>query len=341
MNIEEHNWSTYLPIPFVVLDQNMDLVDASRAAFSLFRIRYREMQKAEGLAELSDYLLNRMSFVSAIGEATLRLSNLGSRDRVRWIDGDRIFDIDISSMPPKEEPVFGLHFKDITKRINLEHEQEHFRNYLEQMIDSLPLGIVVVDNSMTITAMNRVQEEYMLINDNPVSRLTAIGSRICDIMPDHEYNSWDRGQTKATYENEYTITDGEKIRTFSTDVIPLLDENREVIGAMHITEEITEHLQLLAEAHEAEVLAARFETLQQTATTLNHNINNKLMGIMCSIQVVRSGEHALPEKKLKLLEEAMDETEIIAQFIRDLANVKEIKTVDYHKAEKMLNIPIE
>ena len=54
-----------------------------------------------------------------------------------------------------------------------------------------------------------------------------------------------------------------------------------------------------------------------------------------------SGEHALPEKKLKLLEEAMDETEIIAQFIRDLANVKEIKTVDYHKAEKMLNIPIE
>lgn len=322
MNTAEHHWSIHLPVPFILIDQNMDLVNASRAVLSLFRIRYREAQESEGLAELSNYLLSRTSFASAIGEATLRLKTLGSRDRVRWIDGDRIFDIDISSMPHEESTAFGLYFKDITQRVNLERSQEYFRNYLEQIIDSFPQGIAVVDKNLIITSMNRVQEEYLKTNHIPVSRLTAIGSQICDIMPDHTPCSWESGNVEASYDNKYTIQDGEEKRTFSANVIPLLNEKEEVIGALHITEEITERLKLQTEALEAKVLATRLETLEQSAITLNDGINNKLMNIMCGLQVVHSGEHALPENKLNLIKEAIDETEIIAQFIRDLAHIK-------------------
>lgn len=338
MKTEECNWATYLPVPFIMMDHNMDLVKASRSIFPLFRISAPDSQNAEGLSELTSYLLSKPDFVSAVGEVTLRLSTPGSRDRVRWIDGDRVFDIDISAMPPKEEPIFGLHFNDVTQIIAVEQGLEYLRNYLEQMIDNLPLGIVVVDKNETITTMNRVQEEYILLGNNPASRLTTIGSNIYEVLPTHKHPPWVEGHAGAKFHNEYTLPDGEKNRTFSIEIIPFLGAQEERIGAMHITEEITERLQLQADSQAAEVLSARLETLKKTAGTLNRGINNKLMSIMCSIQVVSSGEHTLPEKKTKLLEEAMDEAEIIAQFIRDLANLKEIKPADYAQAEKMINI---
>jgi PAS domain S-box-containing protein len=342
------DWSTHLPVPLVVLDENLDLIDASRAAFSMFRIRYRSSNKARSLEELSNYLLGSPSFVSIIGAASLKLTRLGSQDRVRWNDGERVFDIDIGTMPPEECLRYGLYFQNVTKQIEFERSREVTRNYLEQMIDSLPLGIVVVDCDMCITAMNRVQQEFMALHGSPSSLLSAVGARLFELLPEHESFPWQDVAERLFVERKpindlkYSCKIDGDTRTFSVNVIPLQEESGEVIGAMHITEEITETLRLQEEARESEVLSARLETLQHTVVTLNHVINNKLMGIMCSIEVVRSAGEPVPESKQKVLADVMDEVDKIARFIRDLAEIKEIKITDYLKGgEKMLDVYAE
>ncbi len=108
---------------------------------------------------------------------------------------------------------------------------------------------------------------------------------------------------------------------------------------MHLTEDISEKVRLMADARDADMLAARLETLQHTVVTLNHVINNKLMTLMCNLEVVRSTGEPLTPTKLRMVNEAQDEAESIAQFIRDLSNVREIKITDYLKGgQKMLDV---
>lgn len=338
-------WSTHLPVPLVVLDENLDLVDASRAAFSMFRIRYRNSDKDRSLQELSAYLMQEQSFVSVIGEVSLKLTRVGSQDQISWQNGARMFDIEISAMPPDDGMHYGLFFQDVTKKIEFEKSREITRNYLEQMIDSLPLGIVVVDCEMCITAMNRLQQEFLALRGDESSLLHAVGTRLYDLLPPHEGHSWNEVSERLFVDKqairgiEYTCDIENEKRTFSVSLIPLQEENGNVIGAMHVTEEITEKLRLLAEAHESAMLSARLETLQHTVVTLNHVINNKLMGMMCSIEIVRSTGEPMSETKLTVLNDVMNGAQNIADFIRDLADIKEIKTTDYLKGgQKMLDV---
>ncbi len=339
------DWSTHLPIPLIILDENLDVVDASKAMFSLFQIRYRASNKERSLEELSAYLDASPSFFSVVGEASLKLTRVGSKDRVRWRDGGHVFDIDIGTMPPDENLQYGLYFENVTKAIEFERSREMTRNYLEQMIDSLPVGIVVVDCDMCVTAMNRVQQEFMALRGSPASLLNAVGVHLFDLLPEHEGYRWKDVAEQLFVERkpvknlEYACSIDGNTRTFSVEVIPLQEDTGEVIGAMHITKEITETLRLEEEARETEVLSARLETLQHTVVTLNHVINNKLMGIMCSIEVVRSAGEPVSESKQKVLADVMDEVDKIAQFIRDLASIKEIKITDYLEGgEKMLDV---
>lgn len=335
----------HLPVPIVVLDDNLNLIQASRQAFSLFKVRYREVEHKENIAKLSDVLLGDQTFVYAIGETTLQLTRAGSHASMRWQSEDQIYDIAINAMPNGESDLyFGLSFQNVTKRLAIEHSREITRNYLEQIIDSLPLGIVVIDREMRITAINRAQQEIMAFQGKDISMLNAIGTLLQEFLPQHEGMPWDRVETqlfeerKAVHQLESTMEEADRLRTFSSSVLPLLKENGEVIGAMHLTEDITEKLRLMADAREAEMLSARLETLQHTVVTLNHIINNKLTGMMCNIEVVRSTGEPLSPNKQRLLGEAQDEGESIAQFIRDLSNIKEIKITNYLKDEQMLDV---
>ncbi len=332
---------TYLPVPLVILDESLNLVGASRQAYSLFRVRFQN----DNLAELSDKLLSNQTFVHAIAEASLKLTRAGSSTAIRWTNGNQVFDIDIAAMPSGSTDLhYGLHFQNVTKRLEIERSRETTRNYLEQIIDSLPLGIVVTDCAMRITAVNRSQEAIMALHGKDIPLLSAVGSLLQEFIPQHEGLPWHQVETRVFKERrplhrlEETLENNGVKRTFSSSVLPLQRESGEVIGAMHLTEDITEKVRLLSEAREAEMLAARLETLQHTVVTLNHVVNNKLMGLMCNLEVIRMTGEPLTPNKSRLIEEAQDEVNGIAQFIRDLSNIKEIKITNYLKDEKMLDV---
>ncbi|MBN2163231.1 MAG: PAS domain-containing protein [Pontiellaceae bacterium] len=345
MNMNVQNCIFHFPVPLITLSDRLDLTGASRMAFSLFRVRYRAEDGEKNLKALSDVLLNDPSFVYAIGEASFKLTRIGSHIKLRWKSADRIYDISISAMPHPDGLQYGLSFDDVTKQLDIEHNREVTRNYLEQIIDSLPLGIVVTDCEMRVTAINRAQQEIMTAQGQDMSLLSAVGSLLSDLLPQHEAMPWPLvasrlfEQRKAIHRMEHSWTDNGKTRTYSSSILPLQRESGDLIGAMHITEDITEKMRLMADAREADMLAARLETLQHTVVTLNHVINNKLMSLMCNIEVARTTGEQLSPSKLRMLEEAQDEAEGIAQFIRDLADIKEIKITDYLKGgQKMLDV---
>jgi PAS domain S-box-containing protein len=338
-------WLTHIPVPIIVLDDKMEIVDASRSAFSMFHTRYRSSDMSASLSELSEYLLAKVSFVSCIGMMTMKLRRLGSRDRIRWQDAGRTYDVEVFTLPPEEGMYYGLMFEDITKRIEFERSRETTRNYLEQMIDSLPLGIVVVDCDMRITALNRVQQEFLHMTDSATtSRLQAVGCSLMELLPVQENISWVEvkeqifKRAQPLRDMEYCSKVNGTTRIFSVDLIPLVDKHQEVIGAMHITEEVTEKRKLQEEAQESEVLTAKFDTLRQIMVTLNHVVNNTLTGMICNIEVVRSMDEPISNEKQAMLDEVMRGAHSIATFIQHLLEMKEIKTIDYLEGEKMLEV---
>lgn len=344
MNEHGSIWFDYLPAPFIVLNEQMDFVNASRAAYSMFRSRFRPTDRQKSLANLSERLMDNPSFLSLVGAATMRLTKLGSRETVRWQNADRTYDIEIFTLPPEKELHFGLLFEDVTQRLLFERSRETSRTYLEQMIDSLPLGIVVVDCDMRITAMNKLQQHFLQMNGTRESRLDVVGSNIMDWLPEQENVSWGDAMERLSSKREplrgieYTSVIAGTEHIFTVDLIPLIDKHCEVIGAMHVTEDITERRRLEAEAHESEVISARLDTLKQIVVTLNHVVNNTLTGIICNIEVVRSIGEPLPQDKTDLLNDVTKEAHSIAAFIRDLTDIKEIKTTDYLEGEKMLDV---
>ena len=348
MNMNHTDCLTHLPVPMVVLNDRLDLIGASRKAFSLFRVRFRAEAGKENLTELAGVLMKDQSFVYAVGEASLKLTRVGSNTALRWSGNDRIYDIQIAAMPGPDNLQYGLCFEDVTKKLDIEYNREITRSYLEQIIDSLPIGIVVTDCDMRVTAINRAQQELMAAQGDNISLLSAIGTLLSDLLPQHDDMPWNQlnnhlfKQRKAIHRLEHSSMENGKKRTYSSSILPLQKESGDLIGAMHITEDITEKLRLMAEAQDADLLAARLETLQHTVVTLNHVINNKLMSLMCNIEIVRTSGEPLSPNKMRMLEEAQDEAEGIAQFIRNLGDIKEIKITDYLKGgQKMLDVSDE
>lgn len=345
MSMDYNEWAIHLPVPLVVLDENMDVVDASRAAFSLFRIRFRPSRQAESLKELSDFLMEKQSFISLVGEASLKLSGLGSRDHLIWTLDERSFEIEISSMPPEESMHYGLYFKDVTQVLEFEKSRELTRNYLKQIIDSLPAGIVVIDRDLVITALNRSMHKLVAGRNSITPGINMLGLKISDILPACAGESWNEVAERVFVQQESLsecrydcVINGEKC-VFEVELLPLRNSDGELIGAVYITQDLTDVLSLQEEARHNETIAAKTETLHQTVTAINNVVHTKMMTILCNLKAVLAEEDALSNQAAPILADVLDEAEQIEQFIRDLSNKSELKVSGLpNRGESVLDI---
>src|SRR3989339_1246717 len=117
-------FTSFLPMSLVIMDENMDLVAASREAFSMFGIRPDANEYKIQLEELSSAMAARKDLIPSIGASTFKLHHVGSKDTVRWQNESRIYDIDVFTLPAENGMYFGVHFADITARIEVERSRD-------------------------------------------------------------------------------------------------------------------------------------------------------------------------------------------------------------------------
>ena len=93
---------------------------------------------------------------------------------------------------------------------------------------------------------------------------------------------------------------------------------------------------------QARLLAERLEAVRETAITVNHEINNPLMTILATAQVLLLSQDDLNERTRERLKVIEREVKRIAEVTRRLQTLDELKTDDYiAEGPKMIDLGMD
>src|SRR2546429_247428 len=206
------------------------------------------------------------------------------------------------------------------------HEMEAQRSFAAQIIDSLPVGLYVIDRTYRIRAWNRKRETGM----QGVSREDAVGREIFDVLDrqprdllKREFDRvFDTGELQQV-EMESQAT-GEA-RHYRITKIPMHQDGGVISHVITIGEDITEWRQAQQRLTETEKLAA----VGQLAAGVMHEINNPLATILacCEALVLRTADLAPPDRHgydeyLKIIDTEVQRCRRIVESLLDFSRPK-------------------
>src|SRR6266704_714922 len=159
------------------------------------------------------------------------------------------------------------------------HEMEAQRSFAAQIIDSLPVGLYVIDRGYRIRAWNRKREA----GTQGVSR---------EVLKREFDRVFDTGEIQQV---EMESAASGETRHYRITKIPMRQDGEHISHVITIGEDITEWRQAQQRLSETEKLAA----VGQLAAGVMHEINNPLATILacCEALALRSEDLAPPERQ--------------------------------------------
>ena len=197
----------------------------------------------------------------------------GSRKIILWNSINRTDDArDVTELTG-----FGT---DITQRKQAEEKLRHLRNYLANIIDSMPSILIGVDNETRITQWNRKAE-----NQTGLAPQEAMGQRLVDAFPrmEEEIGKIEEAMRNRQIQERSKVArqcNGET-RYEDVTVYPLLSNGIE--GAVIRLDDITERVRL----EDMMIQSEKMLSVGGLAAGMAHEINNPLAGIIQNAEMVK------------------------------------------------------
>lgn len=232
-----------------------------------------------------------------------------SLDEVRFKDG-RVFERYSCVLVHEEHKGRVWNFRDISERKKAEKELQRTRNYLSNIIDSMPSMLVGVDNDGMVTQWNAEAELQIGIAAD-----RAIGQQLDKIIPRLKIES-DK-ITEAIKSQQLQIIlkhihDDDSEKKFENITIyPLVTDGVE--GAVIRIDDVTDQVRMEGMMIQSEKMLS----VGGLAAGMAHEINNPLGGIIQTANVIqnRLSDLEMPAN-LRAAEEAGASMEVISKFMR-------------------------
>ena len=210
----------------------------------------------------------------------------------------------------------------------------------DSIFQSLPSGLIIVDENFCLIKINKAAERYLPFKTNPEESKEK--SPVWKIIDDEEISKFLQNAfeaDKTNISNEYTVaTASGSARFIDLYVTPLVqnqNQNKNLIGSIIRIDDVTEN-------RNQEVLLHRMETLAgltNVAASVAHEIKNPLGAISIHIQLMqkalkkkREGDGLLPPPKY-----AEDYLDVITQEIERLNKI----VVDFLMAVRPISANLE
>ena len=323
------------PGAVLTVDEGLTPLSGTRKGFSVFGVRARGERLSEALADLSAALSAESALRESLVAILARVRTFDDEERFRWGRAGRFYDVAVTLLAKGPPGVYTLLFHDVTQQVRVEETHQNTRRYLEDILDNIHLGVVVMSREMRITSWNRKQEEFLRRLGVWASIVEAVGIPISDLIPPPAGATWEEItervlQRGESYENPRLVfSEGEGELILSVAITPLKGQRGEIIGVIQVSEDVTERTRLEQELRTVEVRAEKLETIRQLVITVNHEINNPLTSILANAQILRMSKEQVDARTAERLRQIETQVKRIATVTRRLRDMEELKTDAY------------
>jgi two-component system, NtrC family, sensor kinase len=191
-------------------------------------------------------------------------------------------------------------------------EFERLKDYSENIIESLTVGVVVLDKRGKITGWNRVMEDTFSRKKEEV-----LEKSLLELFGKKNYAALFPSDTQQEYriltEITLNIYPG-KEKIFDIVKTPLLDNNMNPYGTVIVFEDITDKIALQHQALQSEKLAS----IGLLSAGVAHEINTPLTGISSYVQLLQ--KKLLDSPHSEILKKIDNQTERVARIVKNLLN---------------------
>ncbi|MEZ7891608.1 MAG: ATP-binding protein [Candidatus Wallbacteria bacterium] len=192
------------------------------------------------------------------------------------------------------------------------------RNYTDAIIESMPLGIMTIDDHSRISIINQAAKNYL--NINTISHEDIVGKKIDELLEEHLPIIDCLVETLSTgyiYEN-FDFYNPKSKMNFELTTFQLKNAEGVRIGVAMFLRDVSKLKQMEDHVRRADRLSA----LGELASGIAHEIRNPLTGIKMVIQLLDKDfekKEAAPNKYTKVILEEIDRVDNIISNLLNFA----------------------
>ena len=233
------------------------------------------------LADLQVAMANDSALHSSLQHAVQRVS-AGHATAFRWTGPapDSLEFIGHTSMAGQDHVLLILDH--VSDQVESEEIFGVVREYLDSILNQLPLGVIVMNGDLRATFYNRSQADLFDTIGLKLSMLDVIGARVDEFYPLFDGGEWrtfvegvtDRREPVSRAKVPYPTP--EATHYLQVQMLPLTARQGHVSGVICLTQDVTRLVQL----EEDVVRQERLAVAGQLVAKYHHEINNPLVSIL-------------------------------------------------------------
>ncbi|HZU09396.1 MAG TPA: ATP-binding protein [Pseudacidobacterium sp.] len=205
-------------------------------------------------------------------------------------------------------------------------EYERLKEFNENIVESINVGILAVDLEERIESWNAQMEVLCAL-----PRREALGKRLAEIFPasfmDEFYRVKDEPGVHNLYKFRLEMREGEP-RTANIAIAPLVSRNFETVGRIILVDDITERTELEAQLSQSEKLSS----IGLLAAGVAHEVNTPLAVISSYTQMLAKQLRG-DERLSPLLEKITSQTFRASEIVNNLLNFSRTSSTEFRETD--------